>query len=71
MQSVTLVFSSNAGTMVATKTLRESGVSARMIPTPVTVASDANLCLSIDQALEHRAIAALEAAHVTVSSVCR
>jgi hypothetical protein len=71
MQNVTLVFSSNAGTMMATKTLRDSGVSARMIPTPASVDSASNLCLSIDPAFEQRAIAALAAARVNVSSVCR
>ena len=71
MPSVTLVFSSNAGTMVATKTLRDSGVSARMIPTPASVASESNLCLSIDPAFEQRAIAALAAARVSISAVCR
>jgi hypothetical protein len=71
MQNVTLVFSSNAGTMIATKALRDSGVSARMIPTPASVKSESNLCLSIDQAVEQRAMTALEAARVIVSAVCR
>jgi hypothetical protein len=71
MENVVLVFSSNAGTMIATKTLRDSGVAARMVPRPASVQSASNLCLSIDQAAEERAIAALHAAKVSISTVCR
>jgi hypothetical protein len=71
MENVVLVFASNAGTMIATKTLRDSGVSARMVPRPASVQSASNLCLSIDQAFEERAIEALRAARVSVSAVCR
>lgn len=68
---VVLVFASNSGTMVATKTLRDSGVHARMIPTPASVQSAANLCLSIDGAAESRAVTALKAAKVSISAVHR
>ena len=71
METVVLVFASNSGTMIATKALRDSGVSARMIPTPASVQSAANLCLSIDQVLERRAVTVLEAANVSVSAVHR
>jgi len=71
METVVLVFSSNAGAMIATRTLRESGVPARMIPTPASVQSASNLCLSIDHAAESRAISALAAAKVSISAVCR
>jgi hypothetical protein len=71
MENVVLVFASNAGTMIATKTLRDSGVSARMVPRPASVQSASNLCLSIDQAFEERAIEALRAARVAVSAVHR
>jgi hypothetical protein len=71
MENVVLVFASNAGTMIATKTLRDSGVSARMVPRPASVQSASNLCLSIDQAFEERAIEALRAARVSVSAVHR
>jgi Protein of unknown function (DUF3343) len=71
MQNVVLVFSSNAGTMIATKTLRDSGVPARMIPTPASVKSASNLCLSIDHAAEGQAVTALKAANVGISAVCR
>jgi putative Se/S carrier protein len=71
MENVVLVFSSNAGTMIATKTLRDSGVAARMVPRPASVQSASNLCLSIDQAVEERAIEALTAARVSISAVCR
>ena len=71
MDSVLFVFASNAGTMIATKALRDSGVAARMIPTPASVNSASNLCLSVDLAAEARAMSALEAARVSVSAVCR
>jgi hypothetical protein len=66
-----LVFPSNAGTMIATKALRDSGVAARMIPTPASVTSASNLCLSIDFASESLAVSALKAANVSISAVCR
>lgn len=69
--NVILVFPSNSGTMIATKALRDSGVAARMIPTPPSAQSTANLCLSIDGAAEAAAIAALEAANVMISAVVR
>jgi len=71
MADVVLVFPSNAGTMIATKALRDCGVSARMMPTPASVQSAANLCLSIDSAAESRAVGALQAAKVSLSAVHR
>jgi hypothetical protein len=71
MADVVLVFPSNAGTMIATKALRDCGVSARMLPTPASVQSAANLCLSIDSAAESRAVGALKAAKVSLSAVHR
>jgi len=71
MTNVILLFPSNAGTMIATKALRDSGVQAKMIPTPATVQSASNLCLSIDRAVEAAAIAALKTANVSVSTVVR
>jgi Protein of unknown function (DUF3343) len=69
--NVVLVFPSNAGTMIATKTLRDSGVSSKMMPTPRGVESAANLCLSVEEALETKALAALKAANVAISAVFR
>ncbi|HZW52548.1 MAG TPA: putative Se/S carrier-like protein [Candidatus Elarobacter sp.] len=69
--SVVLVFPSNAGTMIATKTLRDCGVVAKMMPTPRTVQSAANLCLSIEETLESKALAALKAANIAISAVFR
>jgi hypothetical protein len=69
MANVILVFPSNSGTMVATKTLRDSGVQAKMIPTPPSVQSTANLCLSIDGALKIAALAALEVANISVTAM--
>ncbi|MBV8368715.1 MAG: DUF3343 domain-containing protein [Candidatus Eremiobacteraeota bacterium] len=57
--------------MIATKALRDCGVSARMMPTPASVQSAANLCLSIDSAAESRAVGALQAAKVSLSAVHR
>ena len=68
---VVLVFPSNSGTIIATKTLKESGVSARMIPTPGSVQTLSNLCLSIDASVEGRAVSVLKAANVSVSAVYR
>ena len=71
MADVVLVFPSNAGTMIATKALRDSGVPARMIPTPASVQSASNLCLSVCGSVETRAVSALKAANVSVSVVHR
>jgi hypothetical protein len=71
MTDVILMFPSNAGTMIATRALRDSGVAARMIPTPPSVQSASNLCLSIHHAAEAAALAALKAANVGVSSIVR
>jgi hypothetical protein len=68
---VVLVFPSNSGAMIATKALRESGVAARIIPTPPTMQSPSNLSLSIDQSVEHEAVSALKAANVRISAVYR
>jgi Protein of unknown function (DUF3343) len=69
--SVILLFPSNSGTMIATKALRDSGVHAKMIPTPRTVQSTSNLCLSIDHAVEAAALTALAAAQVSVEQIVR
>ena len=68
---VVLVFPSNSGTMIATKALRDSGVAARIIPTPRGIQSPSNLSLSIDLAAEHEAVSALNAAKVSISAVHR
>ncbi len=65
------MFPSNSSTIIATRTLKESGVPARMIPTPRSVQSISNLCLSIDQSVESLAVSALKAANVSVSAVYR
>jgi Protein of unknown function (DUF3343) len=71
MPDVILVFASNSGAMIATKALRDSGVQARMIPTPPSARSASNLCLSIDRAVEAAALAALNAAKIAISTVVR
>jgi hypothetical protein len=71
MTNVILLFPSNSGTMIATKALRDHGVLAKMIPTPPSLKSQSNLCLSIEHAAEAAALAALKAANVGVSSVIR
>ncbi|HEY6234272.1 MAG TPA: putative Se/S carrier-like protein [Candidatus Elarobacter sp.] len=71
MANVILRFPSNSGTMIATKALRDSGVQANMIPTPTSVQSASNLCLSIEHAVEATALAALKVAKVSVSTIVR
>ena len=71
MTDVILVFPSNSGTMIATKALRSSGVQARMIPTPQSVQSTSNLCLSIDHAAEAAALTALHVAKIGISTIVR
>ena len=71
MTNVILLFPSNAGTMIATKALRDHGVQAKMMPTPTGVQSASNLCLSIEHAVETTALAALKAAKVSVSTLVR
>lgn len=66
---VILLFPSNSNTMIATKTLRDSGVQAKMIPTPRGVQSSSNLCLSVDHAAEAAALAALGLAKISVTAV--
>ena len=63
------LFSSNTGAMLATKTLRDSGVEARMLPAPAGMSSRANLCLSIEAGAESRAMSALESAKLEVTVV--
>jgi len=71
MADVLLLFPSNSGTMIATKTLRDSGVHAKMMPTPASAQSASNLCLSIAPTVEAQALAALKVARISVSSVLR
>jgi hypothetical protein len=71
VSNVILVFPSNSGTMIATKTLRDRGVAATVIPTPASVQSASNLCLSIEHGAEVDALEALRRARVSPSSVVR
>jgi hypothetical protein len=66
---VILLFPSNSNTMIATKTLRDSGVQAKMIPTPRGLQSASNLCLSVEHAAETAALAALNLAKISVTTV--
>ena len=66
-----MLFPSNLGTMIASKALRDAGVRAMMIPTPPTVTSTSNLCLSLEPAAERDAVATLAAANVSLSSIVR
>ena len=71
MPDVILYFSSNADTMIATKTLKDSGVTAKMIPKPANVTSTANLCLLIDGTAEANAVAALGKAKINLGGVVK
>ena len=71
MADVILYFGSNADTMIATKTLKDAGITAKMIPKPATVSSASNLCLSIDGGTESQAKTALSAAGVALGGVVK
>lgn len=71
MADVILFFGSNADTMIATKALKDSGVTAKMIPKPANVTSASNLCLSVDGASEAQAVSALAAAKVALGGVVK
>ncbi len=71
MADVILFFSSNADTMIATKALKDGGVTAKMIPKPPHVSSNANLCLSVDPAAAENAIAVLGKANVALGGVVK
>ena len=71
MADVILYFGSNADTMIATKTLKDAGVTAKMIPKPASVNSASNLCLSIDGGAEGQATAALSGAGVALGGVVK
>ncbi|HUZ50757.1 MAG TPA: DUF3343 domain-containing protein [Candidatus Dormibacteraeota bacterium] len=69
MADVVLFFASNADTMIATKALKDSGITAKMIPKPANVTSSANLCLSIDAGAVERAKSALGTAGIALGGV--
>ncbi len=69
MADVILFFPSNADTMIATKALKDAGVTAKMIPKPASVNSASNLCLSIDPGFEGQAVTALSGAKIALSGI--
>ncbi len=71
MADVILFFGSNADTMIATKALKDAGVTAKMIPKPASVTASANLCLSIDAGVESQAKSALTTAGVALGGVVK
>jgi hypothetical protein len=71
MADLILFFGSNADTMIATKTLKDAGISAKMIPKPANVSSASNLCLSIDGGVESQAKTALSGAGVALGGVVK
>jgi hypothetical protein len=68
---VILFFSSNADTMIATKALKDAGVTAKMIPKPANVNTTSNLCLSIDGGAEGAAVSALKTANINLGGVVK
>jgi hypothetical protein len=68
---VILFFASNADTMIATKALKDAGVTAKMIPKPASVNSASNLCLTIDGAVEGTAVTALKGANIALGGVVK
>ncbi len=71
MADVILFFSNNADTMIATKTLKDAGVTAKMIPKPSSVNSASNLCLSIDGGVEGTAVTAIKGANIALGGVVK
>jgi hypothetical protein len=71
MADVILYFGSNADTMIATKALKDAGISAKMIPKPAAVSTASNLCLSIDGGAESQAKNALTGAGVSLGGVVK
>lgn len=71
MADVILFFGSNADTMIATKALKDGGISAKMIPKPAHVAATANLALTIERAAEAAAVALLGRSNVALSGVVK
>lgn len=71
MAAIILYFGSNVDAMIATKTLKDCGVAAKMIPKPSHLTSSAHLCLSIDGTFESNAVAALGRANVVLRGVVK
>ncbi|HUN29486.1 MAG TPA: putative Se/S carrier-like protein [Alphaproteobacteria bacterium] len=71
MADLILFFGSNADTMIATKALKDAGISAKMIPKPSSVNTASNLCLSIDGGVESQAKSALSGAGVALGGVVK
>ncbi len=71
MADVILFFASNADTMIATKALKDAGVTAKMIPKPASVTTASNLCLSIDAGAETQATAAIAGSGVALGGVLK
>lgn len=71
MADVILFFGTNADTMIATKTLKDAGVAAKMIPKPANVSTASNLCLTIDAGSESQAKTALTTAGVALGGVVK
>ena len=57
--------------MIATKALKDAGVSAKMIPKPAAVNSASNLCLSIEPGAEPAAVSALRGANIALGGVVK
>ncbi len=71
MADVILFFSSNADAMIATKALKDAGVTAKMIPRPASVSTASNLCLTIDGGAEIAAVSALKGANISLGGVVK
>lgn len=71
MADVILFFGSNADTMIATKALKDGGISAKMIPKPAHVVATSNLALSVDGGAESNAVALLGKANVVLGGIAK
>jgi Protein of unknown function (DUF3343) len=71
MADLILFFGSNADTMIATKTLKDAGITAKMIPKPASVNAASNLCLTIDGGVESEAKTALSGAGIALGGIVK
>lgn len=71
MADVILFFGSNADTIIATKALKDGGISAKMIPKPAHVVATTNLALTVEGTAEANAVALLGRANVVLGGVAK
>jgi len=68
---VLLCFATNAETMLATRALKQSGFTLRMVATPANVSPSSNLSLSIDASAEAGATSALASLGMPIHAIVK